>query len=335
MSYFEKHKRGFIGTIVVHTIVLILLLLFGFFTPLPLPGEEGILVNFGNSSQGSGPREPAPNRKTPAPVVKEEKKQVTPPAVTPAPPATPAAKQPAAKKEMLTQDYEETVAIEAAKKKKEAEQKKQQELENKRKQEELEKQRQKELEVQRQVELERQRQEELERKRLAEEAERKRKEEEERKRQEAEQQKIAEINNRASNAFGSGGAGSSDSKSTGEGVSFPGGNQGSPNGSANSSSYGEGGGQGNGISFSLGGRSAQSLPKPYYPGNEEGVVVVQVTVDKYGKVTTAEPGARGSTTYNAQLLSAAKQAALKAKFNLDESAPAFQQGTITYRFVLD
>jgi hypothetical protein len=35
------------------------------------------------------------------------------------------------------------------------------------------------------------------------------------------------------------------------------------------------------------------------------------------------------------LYEAAKQAALKAKFNADDNAPAFQQGTITYRFVLD
>lgn len=319
MSYFSKHKRGFIGTIVVHGIVLILLLLFGFFTPLPLPGEEGILVNFGNSEQGSGIKEPAPSKKTSPPVVREEKKQVTPPPSTPSQP-TPEVSQPEAKEEVMTQDYEETVALESAKKKKDAERKRQEELERKRKQEELEKQRQ----------------EELERQRLAaEEAERQRKAEEERKKKEAEQQRIAEINSRASNAFGSGGAGADDSGSTGQGVSFPGGNQGSPNGSANSTNYGDGGGQGNGISFSLAGRSAQSLPKPYYPGNEEGVVVVQVTVDKYGKVTSADPGARGSTTYNAQLLSAAKQAALKARFNVDETAPAFQQGTITYRFVLD
>jgi hypothetical protein len=31
----------------------------------------------------------------------------------------------------------------------------------------------------------------------------------------------------------------------------------------------------------------------------------------------------------------AKQAALKAKFNADNNAPAYQQGTISYRFVLD
>ena len=333
MSYIEKHKKGFVGTIIFHVIVLILLLLFGFFTPLPLPGEEGILVNFGNSSQGRGPQEPAPSRQTSTPVVREEKKEVAPAPVTP-PPPTPEVSQPEVKEEVMTQDFEESAAIDAAKKKKE-ERKRLQEQENKRKQEELERQRKVELEAQRKLEAERQRQAEIERQRLAEEAERQRKAEEERKRKEAEQQKIAEINNRASNAFGSGGAGTSDSKSTGQGVSFPGGNQGSPNGSANSDNYGDGGGQGDGIAYDLGGRSHRSLPKPNYPGNEDGIVVVTVRVDKSGKVISAEPGARGSTISNAQFLNEARQAALRARFNEDPSAPAVQQGTITYRFVLD
>jgi TonB family protein len=77
------------------------------------------------------------------------------------------------------------------------------------------------------------------------------------------------------------------------------------------------------------------LPKPNYPGNEEGIVVVQVTVDKNGTVTKAEPGVRGSNTANPELIAAAKKAALSAKFNTDNNAPAFQVGTITYRFVLD
>jgi TonB family protein len=77
------------------------------------------------------------------------------------------------------------------------------------------------------------------------------------------------------------------------------------------------------------------LPKPYYPGNEEGIVVVQVTVDKNGIVTKAEPGAKGSNTANPELVAAAKKAAMQAKFNADANAPAFQVGTITYRFVLD
>ncbi len=342
MSYFSEHKRGFWGTVIFHGIILLLLIIFGFITPLPLPEEEGILVNFGNTNQGRGLREPAPRKQTPPPVAKEKKqvevkKETTPP---PPPKSKPAPPKPA-KQEVMTQDFEKTAAIESAKKKKrEEERKRKEELDRKRKieeqqrQERLEKERQEELERQRLAEIERKRQEELERQRKAEE-ERKRQEEAERLRKEQEQKRISEINNRAANAFGSGGAGTIDSKSTGQGVTYPGGNQGNPNGSANSNNYGNGGGAGNGVSFNLSGRSALSLPKPYYPGNEEGIVVVKVTVNKYGKVTNAEPGARGSTTYNAQLVAAAKQAALKAKFNLDENAPAFQQGTITYRFVLD
>ena len=42
MSFYEKHKRGIIGTIIYHVIVFLLLIFLGFFTPLPLPGEEGI-----------------------------------------------------------------------------------------------------------------------------------------------------------------------------------------------------------------------------------------------------------------------------------------------------
>ena len=78
-----------------------------------------------------------------------------------------------------------------------------------------------------------------------------------------------------------------------------------------------------------------SLPKPSYPGNEEGMVVVRITVDKSGSVQKAEAGVKGSNTVNSELIAAAKKSALQAKFNVDENAPTFQIGTITYRFVLD
>ena len=76
MSYFSEHNKGFIGTIIVHGIILMLLLYLGFFTPLPLPGEEGILVNIGNEDFGLGKEEPAP-AKVVSPV-KEEEKQPEP-----------------------------------------------------------------------------------------------------------------------------------------------------------------------------------------------------------------------------------------------------------------
>ena len=330
MSFYEKHKKGIIGTVIYHIIILLLLIFLGFFTPLPLPGEEGILVNFGTSDNGLGKREPSPAKNNPTPVKpakKEEKKEVPPP-----PPAQPKTSQSKAAKEVaMTQDYEKTAALEAAEaKKKEEDKKRQEQLAEQRRQQQLENERKKAEEA------ERLRKEQ-------EEAERIRKEEEARKAQEEQERKINEINSRVQGAFsnnngsGTGGEGKSDGKS--QGVTFPGGNQGAPNGQANAGNYGQGGNgsgnQGSGPSFSLSGRSARSLPLPKYPGDDEGIVVVKITVDKYGKVTAAEPGARGTTIMDGRFWSEAKQAALKASFNADDNAPAFQQGTITYRFVLD
>lgn len=329
MSYYEEHKTGIIGTVIYHIILLLLLIFLGFFTPLPLPGEEGILVNFGTSDNGLGDREPSPAKKTPQPVqaVRQEEKKVPPPPPS-TPPPTP--KTETAKEVAITQDYEKTAAIDAAEKKK-------QEDADRRKKQLEEEQRQKRLET------ERIRKANEEKQRIArEEQERIAREEAERKAREEEQRKINEINSRAKGAFGSsgsgsGGQGSSDGNS--QGVTFPGGNQGVPTGDPNAANYGQGGSgsgnQGSGVSFDLSGRSAKSLPKPQYPGNDEGIVIVKVTVDKFGKVTAAEPGVRGTTIVNKSFWNEAKQAALKAEFNIDENAPAFQQGTISYRFRLD
>jgi TonB family protein len=223
----------------------------------------------------------------------------------------------------MTQDLEKTVALESAKKKIEAQKSKDLEEEK----------RLREKRVQEQ--LEKQRQDESERLRLAEIARLKKEEEQKLALAAAEQRKASEINNRAKNAFGGSGKGSADSKSTGQGVAYSAGNQGSPDGSAISDTYGPGRGSSSGPSFNLDGRSGISLPKPYYPGNEEGIVVVQVTVDKNGTVTKAEPGVKGSNTANPELIAAARKAALQARFNADPNAPAFQIGTITYRFILD
>ena len=338
MNYFSKHKRGILGSTAFHIIILILLIWLGFFTPLPLPGEQGIMVNFGTSSQGFGSEEPSPAKKS-TPVVKKEEKKVIPPPVKTSPPPRPKATPPApAKEEAMTQDYEKTVAIDAAEKKRkeEAEKIKRENEEKERKRlEEAEKERQQqaEIEKEKQAEIAKQQHEaELERQR--EEALAKQKAEEER--------KIKEINSLTKNAFsnsGNGGGATGSGSGQSQGVTFPGGNQGVPTGSPNTTSYGEGGSgsgdRGNGISYSLSGRTARALPKPNYPGNDEGIVVVQVTVDKYGNVTKAEAGVRGSTTMNTALVDAARKAALQAKFNTDNNAPAFQTGTITYKFSLE
>ena len=75
------------------------------------------------------------------------------------------------------------------------------------------------------------------------------------------------------------------------------------------------------------------LPKPSYPGNESGKVVVDVTVDASGRVTYASYRAQGSTTNSKRLVDAAVEAARKARFSSSESL--MQTGTITYVFTLE
>jgi TonB family protein len=91
---------------------------------------------------------------------------------------------------------------------------------------------------------------------------------------------------------------------------------------------------GTGISIKLDGRSALSLPKPRYTEQEDGTVVVKITVDRDGNVINATTdGVRGSTTTNKNLHNEAITAARKAKFNLKADAPPEQIGFITYTFM--
>lgn len=324
MEYIREHKRGIIGTVIFHIIVLVLLFLMHFKIPFPPLGEEGILVNFGTSETGLGDEEPGPaNSEAQPQEPAQQEERITPP---PPPRSKPEKVQP--KEEALTQDYEKTAAIDAAEKKKQ-----------------LEEQKQKNLiaEQQRKAEQERIRKEQAEAEQIRKaEAEKLAKAEAERKAKEEQQRRINEINLRTQGAFASTGTGPG-GKGTGtnssQGVTYPGGNQGVPTGDPNSNNYGDGGSgsgnQGSGVSFSLSGRSASTLPKPSYPGKDEGKVVVKVTVDKNGVVTAADPGASGTTIMDQDYWKVSKEAALKARFNADNNAPAYQQGTITYRFVLN
>jgi colicin import membrane protein len=167
------------------------------------------------------------------------------------------------------------------------------------------------------------------------EAEKKRiaQEEAERKRIEAEQKREADIMNKTKNALAN--SKNTGTSSTGEGVAGGPGNQGVQSGSVDSKVRGPGGGLGNeGISYNLQGRGVQRLPTPKYDYQGEGRVVVEVSVDKEGKVVQAIPGIKGSTTLDEYLLKVAKDAALEARFDVKQDAPAIQKGTITYNFKL-
>jgi TonB family C-terminal domain len=166
-------------------------------------------------------------------------------------------------------------------------------------------------------------------KRIQEENERRLREEEERKRIEEEQKRQQEaISNRVSNAFGMGGG--TQSENQGDAATGTG-NQGSPFGNTNTGANEGIGGFG---TFELGGRSIGSggLPRPTYDSQEEGRIVIEITVDPAGNVILAEIG-RGTNIDNATMRRSAIDAAKKAKFNKIQGTNN-QRGTITYNYKL-
>jgi len=155
----------------------------------------------------------------------------------------------------------------------------------------------------------------------------------ERKRIEAEQQRQADIMNRTKNALAN--SKNAGTNTTSEGVTGGPGNQGVKTGSVDSKIRGDGSGLGDkGISYDLKGRGFQALPPPKYDYQGEGRVVVEVSVDRSGKVIQAIPGIKGSTTLDEYLLKVAKEAAMEARFEVKTDAPAIQKGSITYNFIL-
>jgi hypothetical protein len=123
---------------------------------------------------------------------------------------------------------------------------------------------------------------------------------------------------------------------SGNGTGSDGGN-GSGQGIGSGSGYGSGNGSGTGSgngNYQLGNRKALSKPQPNYTCNEQGVVVVQITVDQNGIVVDVKSGIRGTTNSARCLLDQAEIAAKKTKWESDNAAPVKQVGKIIYNFKL-
>ena len=119
-----------------------------------------------------------------------------------------------------------------------------------------------------------------------------------------------------------------------EGITGQPGDQGKPDGMKGVRQYEGNGGKGNGPGYSLGGRGAKSLHRPSDDFTEEGTIVVDIWVNRNGKVVRAEVATKGTTLINASMREKAVQAALRSSFASDPTAPEEQKGTITYNFVI-
>lgn len=112
------------------------------------------------------------------------------------------------------------------------------------------------------------------------------------------------------------------------------GNKGAIDGDPNAKAYTGGGIGTDGITYELGGRSPEFKAEPVYEIQEEGTVVVLITVDRSGNVMYAEVTLKGSDTSNQYLWTKAKEAAMKTTFSPKQSAPETHIGKITYHFSL-
>lgn len=186
------------------------------------------------------------------------------------------------------------------------------------------------LEAKKKREEERIRKEEEQRQKVLAEAEAKRKAEEEARRKEEEDfRKRMQQSAQGSKGAGTGGTGTGQ----GEGQSRPGGNQGSPDGTPGAPK-GQGTGQGtDGIGFSLGnGRNMVQRPTVNLDQQKFGTVMVNITVDRNGNVIKASYRQQGSTTNDAYLIRISEEAARRARFSADNSAPDEQFGTMTFNY---
>lgn len=321
MPYFDtKHKRKS-ATITTIIAVLILFLIFNLgMKYLDPPEEFGIAVNFGTTDFGSGnvqPTEalkPAVQESESNPVEEQELEEIEEEII----PEETEVSEPVeeASEEVITQNNEEAIAI---KKKEEAKRK-----EDIRKREEAK------------------REENLRKKKAAEKKAAEEKAAEEKRKIEAEERRIAkqkqeEADKRKKMDALVGGFGNDNGKADGgEGNDDQAGDKGSKTGDPNASGYyGDGGGTGSGGNYKLGNRNVVTMPKPKYDCNEQGIIVVNISVDQSGRVIAAEPGVKGTTNTAACLLKRAKEAALKTKFNPDNNAPSKQVGSIIYNFLLN
>lgn len=288
----KNRLTGWIGTAVLHVIVLILLFLVAVSKPA-MQEEGGVPVMLGSMEVSQGNADPY--TLTDVDVLNEP--QVKTEASVPEPvPTTPS------DADMITQDDEPTIAV-PKKEKPKVEVKTETVKKETPKKESVKPKEKTEAELRAEAE------------RLA--AEKKA----------AEEKAAAEAAaKRIAGAFGKGTQlGDKGTGTTGQGL------QGTPTGNA---AEGQSSGVGGIGTFDLNGRSLGpgGLPQPIYNVQEEGRVVVTITVNPAGQVIQTSINKRTNTA-NAALQKAAEDAARKARFNAVDGVNN-QTGTITYYFKL-
>lgn len=300
----DKNKRsGIIGTTVIHIVVL-LVLLFVFIERPEIQAEGGVPVMLGNVDMAAGDADPY--MMTDIDILNQGLTETDPASESDvADPSVPDVE------DLITQEDEPTIEMPAAKEKPVKVQPKEVTPKKKETAKVVEKAKPKEQPKPEKTEAEKR----AEAEKAAAEA-----------RAAQERAAAEQAAQRIAGAFGKGTKmGSRGNGESGEGI------QGSATGNSNTGKASGIGGYG---TFDLNGRSLGEggLPMPVYNVQEEGRVVVTITVNPQGQVIRTSINKR-TNTVNAQLRKAAEEAAKKARFNKVDGVND-QTGTITYYFRL-
>lgn len=302
-------RKARVVTTIVHILILVLIFLPFLKYPDPPPGQEGVLISFGEPDVGKGADRPAvaePSAAESSEKEEIEEEQTPPPPPEPEPVKKPelpepkkAKPEPVPDRPVKTDPNADEVSLrqEEAKKKEEARRQAEQEA--------------REAEVRRAQEAAEQQ--------AREEAERKAQEEAERKAREEEARKTKE---RFSGLF------KNDTGGTGRGETDESGNQGQPNGGDSDRLEGISSGDGR-VGGGLASRGGEG-PKIRDDSQATGRVVIKVCVDASGKVISAQFTQQGSTTNNTTLI--AKAEANAREWTFSSGSTTRQCGTITYDF---
>lgn len=86
------------------------------------------------------------------------------------------------------------------------------------------------------------------------------------------------------------------------------------------------------IKYKMKDRTIVKAPRMALGTQDKGIVVVNVTIDKYGNVKSARAGADGTNTENDYLRTKARQFAEEIKFDKVPTAPLETQGSVTFTF---
>lgn len=109
--------------------------------------------------------------------------------------------------------------------------------------------------------------------------------------------------------------------------------KGKDNGLKDIERYDVNGGSGDGIAYDLGGRGAKSISTPSKDFSEPGKIVVDIKVNREGRVVEATIG-KGTEITDMSMRESALLAAKNSIFNKDDNAPEIQSGTITYKYII-